>query len=151
MPSERTIRLTLLGEPTMRGRRDLAQHFFVSGYLTATMGGEAANAAGVAKELVDSNTTERLQLRRPRGRPRRVRFAEGVMSRRFPLHLVGQAFSMASFMPEINDLPEGLSATDVASQYGTAGDPRFQKQLDEIDQRIQLLPPYRTSTGGFRP
>ena len=80
-----------------------------------------------------------------------VRFAEGVLSRRFPLQLVGQAFSLASFMPEVKDLPEGLSAADVASQYGTAGDPRFQKRLYEIDQRIQLLPPYRISTGGFRP
>ncbi len=151
MPDERMIRLSVIGEPTVRGRRDLAQHFFVSCYLTATMGGEASNAAGVAKELVDSNTTSGFSFADLAADRAGVRFAEGVMSRRFPLHLVGQAFSMASFMPEVKDLPEGLSATDVASQYGTAGDPRFQKRLYEIDQRIQLLPPYRISTGGFRP
>jgi hypothetical protein len=73
------------------------------------------------------------------------------MARRFPLRLLGQAFSVSAFMPELKDLPEGLSATDVASQFGSPDDPRFQKRLFEIDQRIQSLPAYRISTGSFRP
>ena len=81
----------MIGEPTLLGRRDLAQHFFVSGYLTATMGAEAANAAGVAKELVDANTTSGFSFADLAADRAGVRFADGVMSRRFPLRLVGQA------------------------------------------------------------
>jgi hypothetical protein len=151
MPDERLIRLSVIGEPALRGRRDLAQHFFVSCYLAATMGAEAANAAGVAKELVDANTTSGFSFADLAADRAGVRFAEGVMARRFPLRLLGQAFSVSAFMPELKDLPEGLSATDVASQFGSPDDPRFQKRLFEIDQRIQSLPAYRISTGSFRP
>jgi hypothetical protein len=151
MPDERLIRLSVIGEPTLRGRRDLAQHFFVSCYLTAAMGAEAANAAGVAKELVDSNTTSGLSFADLSADRAGVRFAEGVIGRRFQLHLLGQAFSVAAFMPEVKDMPERLSATDVASQYGSPDDRRFQQRLFEIDQRIQLLPAYRVISGSFLP
>ncbi|MGD9637117.1 MAG: matrixin family metalloprotease, partial [Pirellulales bacterium] len=36
--SERSLRLVALGQPTIRGRRDLAQHFVVSAYLAAAGG-----------------------------------------------------------------------------------------------------------------
>jgi hypothetical protein len=150
-PDERVIRLSVIGEPTVRGRRDLAQHFFVSCYLTATMSADAANAAGVAKELVDANSTSGLSFADLAADRAGVKFAEGVMARRFQLHLLGQAFSVPAFTLDVKDLPEGLSATDVASQYGSPDDPRFQKRLFEIDQQIQLLPAYRISTGSFRP
>ena len=44
-PSERQIRLAVLGKPTMRGRLDLTQHFFSSAFLTATSGADATQAA----------------------------------------------------------------------------------------------------------
>ena len=87
--SERAIRLALLGEPTMRERRDLAQHFFVSAYLD----GGAWGGSG------------------PRGRPGQgtgrcagrsgfsfadiaadragVRFASGVLNKQIPLAIAG--------------------------------------------------------------
>jgi hypothetical protein len=40
-------------------------------------------------------------------------------------------------------LSEKLPAKDLAVQFGNQGDPRFLKQLREIDQRISLLPGYR--------
>jgi hypothetical protein len=150
-PDERTIRLSVIGEPTMRGRRDLAQHFFVSCYLVATVGAGAANAAGIAKELLDANTGSGFSFADLAADRAGVRFAEGVLAGRFPLHLVGQAFSVPAFMPDIKDLPEGLSSADFAAQYGSANDPRFRKRLNEIDQRIMQLPPHRMSAGGFGP
>ena len=53
-PSERMRRLTVLGQPTMLGRRDLAQHFVLSAFLAANSGTQAAEAAGLAKEVVDA-------------------------------------------------------------------------------------------------
>src|SRR5207249_6441 len=48
--AERKKRLTVLGEPTMHGRHDLAQHFVVSAALTALAGAKSAEAVGVLKE-----------------------------------------------------------------------------------------------------
>src|SRR5262249_40587622 len=52
--AERKKRLEVLGEPTMHGRHDLAQHFWVSAALTALWGAKQAEAAGVLKEWLDS-------------------------------------------------------------------------------------------------
>jgi hypothetical protein len=150
-PDEQVIRLSVIGKPTVRGRRDLAQHFFVSGYLTAVAGAEAANAAGIAKELLDSHGASGFSFADVAADRAGVRFAEGVLSGRFPLHLLGQSFSVAAFMPELQELPEGLSAVEVASRYGAASDPRFQKQLNEIDQRVLLLPPHRMTARPIAP
>jgi hypothetical protein len=150
-PNERVVRQSVIGEPTMRGRQDLAKHFFLSAYLTATMGADAANAAGVAKELVDVNTTSGLSFADLAADRAGVKFAEGVLTGRFPLHLIAQGFAVSAFVPEVKDLPEGISSADLMSQYGSADDPRFRKLLDEIDQQIRLLPPHRMTPGGFRP
>jgi hypothetical protein len=141
--SERTVRLTMLGEPTMRGRRDLAQHFFVSGYLTTTMGGDAAQAAGLVKELLDAHGASGFSFADLAADRAGARFADGVLSNRFAVGMLAHGFAVAAFMPDVNGLPEGLTAVEVASDYGPKDDPRFQKQLQAIDHRVQQLPPYR--------
>jgi hypothetical protein len=142
-PTERAARLAVLGEPTIRGRRDLAQHFFVSAFLAATMGSDIAQTAGTAKELVDAHGTSGFSFADLAADRAGAKFAEGIISRRFPLDLLSQGFSASAFVPDVAGLPEGLSAADVASQYGSANDPRFQKQLQAIDRRLLQLPPYR--------
>jgi hypothetical protein len=141
--SERTIRLTMIGEPAMRGRQDLAEHFFVSAYLTATMGGDAARAAGVTKELLDAHGGSGFSFADIAADRAGVRFAEGVLRNQLKLSTLAQGYSVNAFMPPIDNLPEGLTAVEVASQFGTQNDARFLKQLRAMDQQIQLLPPYR--------
>jgi hypothetical protein len=141
--SERTIRLTVIGEPAMRGRPDLADHFFVSAYLTATMGGDAARSAGVTKELLDSHGGSGFSFADIAADRAGVRFAEGVLSNRLKLSTLAQGYNVNTFMPAIDNLPERLTAVEVASRFGTQNDARFLKQLGAIDQRIHLLPPYR--------
>jgi hypothetical protein len=141
--SERTIRLTMLGEPTMRGRRDLAEHFFVSAHLTATMGGDAARAAGLTKELFDAHAASGFSFADIAADRAGAHFAEGVLGNKLKLGLIAQGFNVSTFMPEISKLPEGLTAVELDSQFGSQDDDRFANQLRAIDQRIQLLPPYR--------
>src|SRR5262245_2488393 len=50
---ERRKRLAVLGSPTVRGRRDLCQHFVVSALLTEASGAALAEAAGLLKEQRD--------------------------------------------------------------------------------------------------
>ena len=149
--SERTVRTTVLGEPTMRERRDLAQHFFVSGYLTATMGVDAANVAGITKELLDAHGASGFSFADLAADRAGVQFGAGVLSNRFAVNMLAQGFVVKAFMPEIDELPEGLSAVEVASKYGPQSDPRFRQQLQRIDQRVQLLPPYRITARQFGP
>ncbi len=50
---EHRFRKAVLGQPTMRGRADLTQHFCVSAGLAALFGASVAEAAGVWKERTD--------------------------------------------------------------------------------------------------
>ncbi|MCI0335583.1 MAG: hypothetical protein L0228_20435, partial [Planctomycetes bacterium] len=145
-PSERMVRLTLLGEPTLRGRRDLAQHFFISAYLAAAIGHEAAQAAGIAKELLDSQGTSGFSFADIAADRAGTRFANGVLKNRFPLGALAKSFDVKTFVPEIEGLPEGLTAAQFKSQYGTKTGPKVLEQLKDIDRRIEALPPYRPST-----
>ena len=145
-PSERSIRLTLLGEPTVRGRRDLAQHFFISAYLTSAVGAEAATAAGFAKELLDAQGDSGFSFADIAADRAGTRFASGVLKNHFPLGGLDKSFEVDTFVPTVEGLPEGLSAAQFKSRFGKKNAPQVLDQLKEIDHRIQTLPPYRPST-----
>ncbi len=70
-------------------------------------------------------------------------FAGGVINKRFSLEVVSDSFRVPVYMPAVADLPEGLSAAELASQFGAQSDSRFQQQLQQINQRLLQLPPYR--------
>jgi hypothetical protein len=142
-PSERTIRLAVLGNPTMRGRRDLSQHFLMSALLTMSTNAEAAQAAGLMKELADAGGGSGFSFADLAADRAGSRFARDVLDKKVPMGMLGITFQVASFMPEVSGLPEQLSAKVLAEQFGSKDDPRFAKQLAEIDQRIMKLPGYR--------
>jgi len=145
-PNERAVRLTVLGEPTVHGRRDLAQHFFMSAYLTVSLGADAANAAALAKELLDAQGASGLSFVDLAAGRAGVRFADGILNKRVPFGMLPQIFTVKAFMPAVDGLPEGLSADELKLQFGRKDDPRFRKQLSEIDGRILALPAYRPAT-----
>jgi hypothetical protein len=142
-PSERAIRIAVLGSATMRDRRDLAQHFFMSALITASTSADAAHAAGLAKELVDANGGSGFSFADLAADRAGIRFATAVLDKKIPLGALGLSFQVTSYMPDMNGLPENLSSKDLATQFGGNNDPRFVKQLHEIDQRIARLPAYR--------
>jgi hypothetical protein len=65
------------------------------------------------------------------------------MDRRIPLQLVAMAFDSNSYVPTVHELPEKISASDFAKNYGGKDDPRFAKVLKQIDDRIIALPGYK--------
>jgi hypothetical protein len=147
--SDRQIRLAVMGKPTVRGRLDLAQHFFSSAYRTASTNAETSQAA-----LIDVEISKAL---RPGGLSFKViasdragsRFGRSLVDKRFTLRWLATTFEVASYMPEIDSLPDGLAAKDLNSQFGVKTDPRFAKKLREIDQSVLLLPGYRTTGAVF--
>jgi hypothetical protein len=142
-PSERQIRLAVLGKPTMRGRDDLTEHFYSTAYSAAANGGDATQTAALDTELGKPNGLSFKIIAADRAGSR---FGQSLVDKRFSLRLLATAFEVASYMPEVDSLPDGVSAKDVTSQYGEKTDPRFLKRLREIDQSVLLLPGYR-STG----
>jgi hypothetical protein len=150
-PSERTVRLTVLGKPTMRGRLDLIQHFFVAAYLTSASGADAAQAAALDRELEKTKRPAGFSLKVIAADRAGSRFARGLLDNRFTLRALAATFDVGSYMPEADWLADGISAKDFAAKYGSKTDPRFLKQLQEIDRRVLLLPGYRATGLKFGP
>jgi hypothetical protein len=144
-PSERQIRLAMLGKPTMRGRLDLTQHFFSSAFSTATNGAESTQAAALEAELGKAERPGGLSFKIIAADRAGCRFGKSLVDQRFSLRLLATSFEVASYMPEVDSLPDGISAKDLNAQYGAKTDPRFLKRLQEIDQQVLRLPGYTTT------
>ena len=141
--AERKQRLKLLRKPTMRGRRDLASHFFVSAYLTSALGHQAAGAAGLTKEMSDAHGGSGFSFVDMAANQAGILFAQGVLRGKFPLMQLAKGFSVADFLPKLDDLEEGLSSEKFNEQYGGNNSNRYQQAIEQIRRRIQALPPYQ--------
>ena len=148
-PSERQIRLAILGKPTVRGRLDFTQHFFSSACMTAINGADASQTALLDTELSKAERPVGLSFKVVAADRAGSRLGQSLVDKRFSLRLLATAFEVASYMPEVDSLPDGISAKDLNSQYGAKTDPRFLKRLREIDQSVLLLPGYRTTGSVF--
>lgn len=142
-PSEKMRRIVVLGQPTMLGRGDLGQHFVLSAFLTATAGMQSAEAAGLAKEVVDAQGPSGFSFTDIAADRAGIRFADGVLKKRLPLATLSKNFVVKDYVPSVEGLPEGLPAKTFTTDFGSKADPRFQKQIREIDERIMRLPAYR--------
>lgn len=150
-PSERAIRLTVLGQPTMRGRRDLALHFFTSAQLVDTAGAQPANAMALTKELADAQGPGGFSFADIAADRAGVRFAQSVLEKKLSLGALAATFTVDGYMPDIEGLPENIPAKDLAAKFGGKDDPRLLEQLKEIDKRIAQLPGYRPAAPVFSP
>jgi hypothetical protein len=143
---ERAARLGVLGTPTVHGRHDLCQHFVVSCALTAVGGHEAAEAAGVLKEVLDS---------RPGGSGfsfadlsadmAGVAFARQLLTSPALLERVERSFTVADYALSPAGLVEGLSEAEFVKRYGGTDDERFLKAQEALRRRVLALPGYRSS------
>lgn len=140
--AERARRTAVMGNPTMRGRGDLAKHFFVTAHLVALLGSGPARAAGVAKEIADSQGGTGFSFVDLAADRAGEAFAAAIMSGRLKLDRVAADFAVESYLPDVSGLSENLTAEQFARQFGGPGDPRFTAALAEIDARIRALPAY---------
>ena len=142
--AERTTRLAVLGEPTMFGRHDLAQHFFVSTALTAVLGAKAAEAAGVAKEILDAQDGgSGFSFADLAADMAGVHFASRLIER--PERVKAMRFRVADFAVGPKGLEEGLAMKDFEKKYGGTTDARYVKVRDDIARRVRELPGYHDS------
>ena len=71
-----------------------------------------------------------------------ILFAGGVLRNAFPLKSLAESFAVENYMPSFEGIPEGFTAPQLMAQFGLPADPRFQKELKVIDERVLALPPY---------
>ncbi len=140
-PEARGRRVAALGGPTMRGRNDLVKHFAVSAGLAAMSSPESAEAAGIFKEVRDSQGGSGFSFGDYAADLAGISFAEQVIDGRLKLDELGQGFAVGRYMPSLDDLPEGLAQTAFLNQYGSPEDERFRRLREAIRKRIADLAP----------
>jgi hypothetical protein len=139
----RAKRKANLGKFTILNRDDLARHYTISALLTALGGAKQAEAIGVGKELLDTQRDSGFSFVDLAADRAGIRFAEGVLSGKVSLLSVANDYNVGFFMPSIEGLPEGLTAEEFVTSFGTPTDVRFLQVIRDIDTRMGALPPYR--------
>jgi hypothetical protein len=132
---------------TVRGRRDLAQHFTVSAALAATAGSPVADAIGLYKEIEDARGGSGFSF--PDLAADRAGTALGARAiasepaaRAVQQHLAAGARE-SDFMPAVADLPERMNEQDFKRRFGAVGSPAYEGMLAEIERRLAGLALYR--------
>ena len=145
---QRSVRIAFLGKPTMSQRNDLLQHFLVSAFLTAIQDRETAEAAGLAKELVDSRGSGTgFSFADLAADKAGAKFGDEIGKGHITLAELADNFTVASFLPQVDDLPEGIRFKDLIAQFGSnTDDARFQAQLQTITKRLDSLPGYSNAS-----
>jgi hypothetical protein len=137
--TERQDRIRNLGQPTIRQRRDLAQHFFLSAYLTVVVGPQAAEAAGVAKELVDARSGSGFSYADLAADLAGIVFADKLLRGEITIEQLAGQFQVQQHMPEVADLPEGIGWDEARKQLVGQGESSLAGRRRAIIQRIKQL------------
>jgi hypothetical protein len=131
----------------LRGREDFAQHYTISALMALMLGGRAADAVGLYKEMLDAGmgnggsgfSFNDLALNR-------AGIRLGQRARQDPMGLqqgLGTEDALISdddFIPRVDGLPEFLSHSELVRRYGGLKDARFSRQMADIDERVAALP-----------
>lgn len=141
-------RETLRNRITLRGRNDLSKHFWVSAGLVAMSNETNAKGVGIAKEVMDS---------RPGGSG--FSFADlaadlaGIRFALLATTKIEQAEELRErvlhtrqsddFCPNIEGLPEGLTAEQFQNELGGLGGKKTRDLFRQIDDRIRECPVLR--------
>ncbi|MCR9085558.1 MAG: hypothetical protein NXH97_02305 [Rhodobacteraceae bacterium] len=131
----------------LAGRKDLRKHFTLSAGLQSISGSAMSFGMGEVKELLDTGSEggSGFSFDDIAADRAGIRYAEtfNAVSPEDLGPLVAQISGEADIMPSINGLPSQLSESAFLEQYGEAGSPAYNRQIAEIDQRIDALTLYR--------
>lgn len=147
---DRKARWATMGKPTLRGRQDWLSHFVVSAGLTVAISEPASELFGIQKEIADAIGKEKgagsgfsfTDLNADLAGIGFARWLIGPQSGE-AITEAGQRFQGASFVPDPRDLPDGLSWSNFATNWGGMKDPRFQAECDRLRNRVNGCRAYR--------
>lgn len=142
-PPHIKLRLTLLD------RHDLVQHYLASAALTVSAGSGLAGAIGVFKELDDSRRGTGFSFPDLLADRAGIRLAEMASATGRQARLLQQRMSgplsEADFMPDIDDLPEGIMELEFRHRYRDLDSQAYRLVEDEIERRLSRCSLYSTS------
>jgi hypothetical protein len=141
---QRKARVSILGKPTLRKRRDWAQHFAVSCTLVAFAGERAAEQLGLLKEVMDSQGGSGFSFADLAADYSGITLAKQVLASPEILEKLAVSFRVEDFMPQTDGLPEGLQADEFKERFGSLTDKRFDELRKDIVRRITRLEGYRS-------
>ncbi len=136
-------RIQMLGAPTLHGRRDLVRHFFLSAYLAVAFNSDAAEAAGLTKELLDARRSSGFSYVDLSADLAGIHWAEQLVQGAVTLEAVAGHFSVDHCMPPIDGLPEGVHWSQLQVQLQGKGDGSYESFKNQIRARLSRLPRVR--------
>lgn len=148
--SARAHRLEVIGAPTIHGRADLAQHYFVSAALGALFGKSLAETVGLSKELLDSQPGGTgFDLADVLADLAGISFGLALLEHPWPSEMVEQ-FAVRNFVPDPASLPKPMSQAEFAARFGSTNDPRFLAELESLRQKVAAAPGLQKLAGQAR-
>jgi hypothetical protein len=137
--AERAERLAVLGNPTLRHRRDLTRRF-AAGMVSAELtNATAADEAAVDRFFWDRDRAPGLSFAALAADLSGASFALRVRTDPGLIGRVREKFSADDFLPPTAGLRDGLSWDRFKLDFGDATDPRCRKALDDIRDRVRKL------------
>jgi hypothetical protein len=131
---------------TLRGRRDLAQHYIASAVIAAEGGSALSDLIGFAKELRDSDGGSGFSFADLAADRAGIRFAElATGAAEDALFVQGMAragLTEDALMPTIDGLPEGLGQREFQRDFGGRDSAAYRQLVAHIDRRIDRLQLY---------
>ncbi len=142
--AERAERIAVLGNPTLRGRRDLRRKFVIGLAATEAQAlpeGEAADGA-VARFLADLDTPAGAGFPGLSADLAGAAFARAVRNDLGWIVRVRDKFTADEFLPATSGLRDGLPLQRFREDYGSASDPHFRQNVDALRSNVKKLAIY---------
>jgi hypothetical protein len=140
--AERRHRLAVLGNPTVRKRRDLCQHFAVSAALAEMAGPELAESAGLLKEQLDMTKASGFSFADLAADFAGIAFAKLVKAKPETLAQLAKSFAVADYVPAVDGLRDGISAAKFKAEFVSTTNVTFKTAYDAVWKRVRDLPAY---------
>jgi hypothetical protein len=140
---ETKARLAVLGSPTIRDRRDLCQHYVVSMALTAMLGAEGAEIAGMTKELLDMKGTSGFSFIDLTADYAGVELAKRIIKEPARFKAYAKGFQFDQHFPDLKGLREGFNEEQFKKEFRSTSDAKFKAVIDDIRSRIAKLEAFK--------
>jgi len=140
MPQAKDWPIALPYPLTLHGRVDFAQHYLLSALLASGVGGRIADLIGLYKERIDKIAGSGFSFNDVAADRAGIKF--GQRAQLMPQHLqerVQQGEDEDFFMPDVEDMPQYLSAKEFDSRFAGQNKNAYEALLAQIDQRIARL------------
>jgi hypothetical protein len=129
---------------TAHGRPDWPRHFWVSAALTLLSDADRSITVGLTKELMDaapggSGFSFADLAADAAGNAFALAATQDAASARATQRKIMRGARIEDYLPDLHDLPEGLTRDEFQTEYGGLGGEGTQRVVDEINRRLATL------------